>query len=72
MRRNRCTPVVIAMLLSAALLLLNSSPAMALQAGDKAPDFSLPATTAEKISLADFVGKKPVVVFFYLYAFSNT
>jgi peroxiredoxin len=62
---------VIAMLLSAILLLLNSSPAMALQAGDKAPDFSLPATTAEKISLADFVGKKPVVVFFYLYAFSG-
>jgi hypothetical protein len=71
MRRNRSTPVVIAMLLSAILLLLNSSPAMALQAGDKAPDFSLPATTAEKISLADFVGKKPVVVFFYLYAFSG-
>jgi AhpC/TSA family len=72
MQRSRCTPVVIAMLLSAALLLLSSTPAMALQAGDKAPDFSLPATTAEKLSLADFVGKKPVVVFFYLYAFSNT
>jgi peroxiredoxin len=62
---------VIAMLLSAALLLLSSTPAKALQAGDKAPDFSLPATTAEKISLADFVGKKPVVVFFYLFAFSG-
>jgi cytochrome oxidase Cu insertion factor (SCO1/SenC/PrrC family) len=71
MRRSRCTPVVIAMLLSAALLLLSSIPAMALQVGDKAPDFSLPATTAEKISLADFAGKKSVVVFFYLYAFSG-
>jgi AhpC/TSA family len=71
MRRSRCTPGVIAMLLSAALLLLSSTPAKALQAGDKAPDFSLPATTAEKISLADFVGKKPVVVFFYLFAFSG-
>jgi peroxiredoxin len=53
------------------LLLLNSTLAMALQAGDKAPDFSLPATTTDRISLADFVGKKPVVVFFYVYAFTN-
>jgi peroxiredoxin len=45
---------------------------MAVQVGDKAPDFSLPATTAEKVSLADFIGKKPVVVFFYVYAFTNT
>ena len=39
--------------------------------GDKAPDFSLPATTAEAIKLADYVGKKPVVVFFYLAAFNS-
>jgi peroxiredoxin len=60
------------MLLSTVLLLLSSAPAMALQVGDKAPDFSLPATTAEKISLADFIGKKPVVVFFYIGAFTGT
>jgi len=60
------------MLLGLVLLLLNSTPTMALQVGDKAPDFSLPATTAEKVSLGDFIGKKPVVVFFYVYAFTNT
>jgi peroxiredoxin len=54
------------------LLLFSGNPVMALQVGDKAPDFSLPATTTERISLADFVGKKPVVVFFYVYAFTNT
>jgi AhpC/TSA family len=54
------------------LLLFSGNPVMAVQVGDKAPDFSLPATTAEKVSLADFVGKKPVVVFFYVYAFTNT
>jgi peroxiredoxin len=58
-------------LLTSLLLWLGSGPVAALQVGDKAPDFSLPATTAEKISLADFVGKQPVVVFFYLYAFSG-
>jgi hypothetical protein len=64
--------VVSGVLLLGLLLLLSSDRVLAVQAGDKAPDFSLPATTAEKISLADFVGKKPVVVFFYLYAFTNT
>jgi len=59
-------------LLGVVLLLLNAIPVLALQAGDKAPDFSLPSTTAEKVSLDDFVGKKPVVVFFYVYAFTNT
>jgi peroxiredoxin Q/BCP len=64
--------VVSGALLLGILLLFSSNPAMAVQVGDKAPDFSLPSTTAEKVSLADFIGKKPVVVFFYVYAFTNT
>jgi hypothetical protein len=64
--------VVSGVLLFGVLLLFGAGRVMALQVGDKAPDFSLPATTAEKIGLADFVGKKPVVVFFYIYAFTNT
>jgi AhpC/TSA family protein len=63
---------VFGVLLLAILLLFSGNPVMAVQVGDKAPDFSLPATTAEKVSLADFIGKKPVVVFFYVYAFTNT
>ena len=35
-----------------------------LQAGDAAPDFSLPSSTGEELSLEGFRGKK-VVVFFY-------
>jgi peroxiredoxin Q/BCP len=60
-----------AALLSSVLLGLGASHTLALQVGDKAPDFTLPATTGGDIKLADYVGKKPVVVFFYLYAFSN-
>jgi hypothetical protein len=71
MRRRRWASLMAAVLLSAVVLLVSFGPATALQVGDKAPDFSLPATTAEKIGLADFVGQKPVVVFFYLYAFDN-
>jgi hypothetical protein len=68
-RRRVCLKT--AVLLAGFLLFLRSDPVAALQVGDKAPDFSLPATTAEKIGLGDFLGQKPVVVFFYLYAFSG-
>jgi len=42
---------------------------MTLQAGDKAPDFSLPASTGEDISLAGLAGKN---VALYLYPKDNT
>jgi hypothetical protein len=71
MQRRRWISVIAAALLSAVLLLLISTQAMAVKVGDKAPDFSLPATTAEKISLSDYLGKKPLVIFSYLYAFSG-
>jgi peroxiredoxin Q/BCP len=49
-----------------------AGPAFSLKAGDKAPLFELPSTTGDKISLADYVGKKPVVLFFYVGAFTKT
>jgi peroxiredoxin len=36
-----------------------------LKIGDQAPNFSLPATTKEKLSLSDYRGKKNIVVAFY-------
>ena len=54
------------------MLLLAVGQSSALQVGDKAPDFALPATTAESLKLADYLGKKPVVLFFYIGAFTNT
>ncbi|CEG27075.1 thioredoxin-dependent thiol peroxidase [Bacillus sp. B-jedd] len=36
-----------------------------LKAGDKAPTFTLEATTKEKISLSDYLGSKNIVVAFY-------
>jgi peroxiredoxin len=38
---------------------------MSLRIGEPAPHFSLEATTKEKISLADYLGKKNIVVAFY-------
>ncbi len=38
---------------------------MTLTAGDKAPNFTLPRPTGEAFALADVVGKRTVVLFFY-------
>ncbi len=47
-------------------------PVAALEVGDKAPAFELPATTKEKLSLAEFAGKKNVVLFGFIGAFTPT
>ena len=39
--------------------------AAALEVGKKAPDFTLPSTTGEKVSLSQFLGKKAVLIEFY-------
>ncbi len=49
-----------------------SGAALALDVGDKAPNFALPSTTAKEIKLADFAGKRNVVLFFYIGAFTDT
>jgi peroxiredoxin Q/BCP len=43
----------------------------AVSVGDRAPNFELPATGGKSVRLADFVGRKSVVLFFYIGAFTN-
>jgi peroxiredoxin len=57
---------------AALLAVCAAVPAAALEVGDKAPAFTLPATTAEKLSLADYAGKKNVVLFGFIGAFTPT
>jgi thioredoxin-dependent peroxiredoxin len=71
MQTSQWKRLVVIVLLSGVILGLGASHALALQVGDKAPDFTLPGTTAEEIKLADYIGKKPVVVFFYIGAFTR-
>jgi fructose-specific component phosphotransferase system IIB-like protein len=49
-----------------------ASMAAAVEIGEKAPDFTLPSTMGEKISLSQFQGKKPVLLEFYIADFSGT
>jgi peroxiredoxin len=71
MQTRRRISMFMVVLVAVALLFFNVGDVMALKVGDKAPDFTLPSTTGEKISLSQFRGKKPVVLFFYLFAFGG-
>lgn len=42
-----------------------------LKVGDAAPDLTLPSTTGKPVSLADFKGKKNVVLAFFPAAFTG-
>lgn len=68
--RNRL--YVVQTVLVGIILLMAAGPSMALKIGDKVPDFDLPSTTGQNVKLADYLGKKPVVLFFYIGAFTNT
>jgi AhpC/TSA family protein len=42
-----------------------ASVAVAVEIGEKAPDFTLPSTIGKDISLSEFLGKKYVLIEFY-------
>jgi hypothetical protein len=49
-----------------ASLLMVPGVALSLEVGEKAPDFTLPSTLGEQISLSQFRGKKHVLLEFYV------
>jgi thioredoxin-dependent peroxiredoxin len=53
-----------------ALLTSTAFPAD-LKVGDKAPDFTLPDQDGKKVSLSDYLGKKNLVLAFYVLAFTG-
>jgi peroxiredoxin Q/BCP len=53
-------------------MVVSSSMAVALDVGAQAPDFTLPSTTGEPISLSQFRGKKLVLLEFYGVDFAPT
>lgn len=57
-----------ALLASVALV---SHIAAAVEVGDKAPDFSLPASDGNTYSLSQFAGDKPVIIAFFPKAFTG-
>ncbi len=58
------TPLFLASMLLASILGA-SSVSRAIEVGDKAPDFTLPSTTGEKISLSQFRGRNYLLIQIY-------
>jgi thioredoxin-dependent peroxiredoxin len=48
------------------------SAASALEVGQKAPDFALPAPGGKTVKLSDLLGKGPVVLYTFIQAFTKT
>jgi len=66
--------LLVALVVGAALtsvLAAQSSPGVTLKAGDQAPDFTLKASDGRTYSLADYRGKKMVVVAWFPKAFTQ-
>lgn len=61
-----------AAILGAAALFAAPVQAQSLKPGDRAPDFSLMSTTGKPVALGDYLGKKNIVLFFYIAAFTDT
>jgi peroxiredoxin Q/BCP len=59
-------------LLGIAALFAAPAQAQVPKVGDKAPDFSVISSTGKPVVLADYLGKKNVVLFFYIAAFTDT
>jgi len=56
---------VLGILLGGAGISAGARVASAREVGQPAPDFTLPATTGDTISLSQFRGKQPVLIEFY-------
>ncbi len=54
-----------------AAVALGSQLAPALEAGDKAPGFTLQASDGKTYSMSQFLGEKPVVIAFFPKAFTG-
>jgi peroxiredoxin Q/BCP len=48
------------------------TPAMALQVGEKAPDFELPGSQGKPVKLSELTAKGPVVIYTFIAAFTGT
>jgi peroxiredoxin Q/BCP len=52
--------------------LVLASAASALEVGDKAPDFTLPAPGGKQVKLSELTAKGPVVLYTFIQAFTGT
>lgn len=55
-----------------AAILASAPPAVAVEIGDRAPDFTLPSTEGREVSLSEFRDKQLVLIEFHINDFGAT
>jgi peroxiredoxin Q/BCP len=64
-----------ALIRAAAVIVLTlglATAAPALEVGQKAPDFTLPAVGGKTVKLSELLGKGPIVLYTFIQAFTKT
>ena len=72
---SRLSPGVVRLILMSTMLarlLMVPGVTLSLEVGEKAPDFTLPSTMGEQISLSQFRGQKHVLLEFYVRDYAPT
>lgn len=69
---HRRREIISGVLIGVIAALTLTGPASALEVGQKAPDFTLPAPGGKQVKLADLLGKGPVVLYTFIQAFTAT
>jgi hypothetical protein len=70
--KQTLTVMLVATAFATGVVATGSTPSMAVEVGQPAPDFKLPATTGGDIALSDYRGKKWVLLEFYGADFAPT
>lgn len=70
-RRRMLTSSIMKRLLMLLVLFPAAATCAQLKAGDVAPDFAAPSSTGKTVRLADFKGKRAVVLAFFPKAFTS-
>lgn len=71
MRDRILRRMVVLLAVLGAGMLLRSVPTFAVDVGDKAPDFLMHSSVGETVQLSEYQGKKHVLLFFFLAAFTG-
>lgn len=58
--------LIVSMALVAILITACGTPESGLEEGDSAPDFSLQAADGDTVSLSDYRGEQPVLLYFHM------
>ncbi len=71
MQRHALQRITVAAVLLSIGLWTAPVPAPAVEVGDKAPDFVMHSTVGETLQLSGYEGKKNILMFFFLAAFTG-